>query len=359
MRLRSRLERLDARINGAPFGIFVVVLAAVAALKSGLYFGHNFPSEALVDESVRPQGATVLLDVSLATALALGLDSRPKYEIFALGLAMFAMLTAAVLLAKNLPGGTARVATAFVLLGPIGAMILRHFGRYDTYFLIGAVVLALGWKGRWWILLPAGALMAAGNPGQGLSASFALLALTLVPAFRHWRRAAAAGIAMSTVWLIIVTSIGERYGIDGQLRTLPNSALQSLMFFLETFPLISYSVYGSSWLVVGFLFFQAKRRHLVWLLVAFLIIPFGWMAITWDGTRVGVGVSAMVILAGLVVVVPRWLAWAQTRDIPGAVAGLVLVAFLFPTMEVSWGEVRVPWQWIVEEIAFWWVILQG
>ena len=356
--LGRRISAFGSSMSGLHFLLFSVVLISVAAVKAGMYFGHNFRSEALSDSSFRPEGLALLLDVSLAVGVALGIKTRVLFEIFSLGLTLLILGAMCYLLRSRLGDRPARVAALFLVVGPIGAMMFRHFGRYDMFFFIGVIFLVFSWRKPWPIAVIASLIMAVGNPGQAVATSISLLVLTASVRFRPWRRISVIGVVVSAVWLIAATAIGNAYGAESQLGALPLYATKSLGFFLTSLPLAAFSVYGISWILVAYLFLSSRRRDWLYLSVSFLLFPFGWMALTLDGTRVGVGVSALPVIAATASIAPQWVRWMKRVDWNLTFGVLILLVVLVPVFEVSWGEVRIPWEWSINELAFWWEVLR-
>ena len=356
--LARRLNAFGSFMSGTRFWLFSAMLMVAAVVKAGMYFGHNFLSEALSDAELRPEGLALLLDVSLFVSVALGIKTRVILEIFSLGVTISILGAACYLLRRRLGDSAARVAALLLVVGPIGAMMLRHFGRYDMYFFAGAIFLALSWRKPWPIAVVASLVMALGNPGQAVATSVSLLLLSLTLHFRPWSRVAVIGVAVGSLWLIAATAIGRVYEAESQLDALPLYAAKSVGFFLTSLPLVVFSVYGISWILIAYLFLISRRRDWLYLTVAFLLFPFGWMALTLDGTRVGVGVSALPIVAAIASVAPQWVGWMKRINWNLTFGALILLVLLVPALEVNWGQVRIPWEWSINEIGFWWEVLR-
>lgn len=355
----SRLLESDRFLYRVPDWVWFVVTVILVAIKSGLYFGHNFRSEALWDESFRPEGWSLLLDPSLLTALGLGITTRPLFELFSLGLSLAIFGVIAWLLRRNWGAKDARWIFTLIALGPIGALLFRHFGRYDAYLVLGAAIVVLSTRSRRWVVILGAAVMSLGNAGQATATSLALLILTFTDLFHGYRKTALTATIVSLTWLAAATAIGDKYGVASQLDYLPQLASQSMGYFFITFPLITYSVYGVGWLCVVGAFLLVRKRSWVFLAVGFLLLPMTFMAITTDGTRVGVGVALLPLLAAAVVCVPRLRSWLATRGMPGTLTMFVILAVIAPNPWLGYGELRAPYEWGIAEVQFWWTVFMG
>lgn len=355
----SRLLASDRFLYRVPSWAWFVVTVILVTVKSGLYLGHNFRSEALSDESFRPEGWSLLLDPSLLAAIGLRITTRPLYELFSLGLSVAIFVVIAWLLRRNWGYTDGRWIFTLIALGPIGALLFRHFGRYDAYLVLGAAIVVLAAKSRLWVVILGAALMSLGNAGQAIATSLALLILTFTSLFHGYRKVALTATIVSLIWLVAATSIGDRYGVASQLDYLPELAGQSMGYFFTTFPLIAYSVYGVGWLCVVGAFLLVRKRSWVFLTGGFLFLPMTFMAITTDGTRVGVGVALLPLLAAAVVFVPRLRSALSNRGMPGAFTLLVILAVIAPNPWLGYGELRAPYEWGIAEVEFWWTVLTG
>ena len=354
--LTARLDRLERAVERIPGYLWFVLALVLLLVKSGLYFGHNFPAAALSDGSKRPDGWSILLDPSLAAAVALRITTRPLYEVFALALSIAVLALIAYLVYRAVPGIDGRLVFLVIAVGPIGALLFRHFGRYDTYLVLGAAIVALAYRSRWWVIGSGAVIMAVGNAGQALATSIALAALTMVPDFRAWRKSAAIALSVSLVWFGIATAIADAYSVPSQLDWLPLLAGESVGYFFSTLPLLAYSALGFTWLLVAASLLMIERRWWPWLIISMVVIPMVFMAITVDGTRVGVGVSLLPAFAVLLVVLPRLLAYVRSLGFPGPVTVIAIVAFVMPNPWIGYGELRPAWEWAIHEVHFWWLV---
>lgn len=326
----------------------MLVLAVLAFAKAGprpLFgwgpFDHGLPP--LVPGDNRPWKRVF---ESSRTDLVPDAGNEIGLMVLSFAILLACLVVLAGLIIRRFTGSEVLLVWAIVTLGPIGLVMISGAGSLDGIFLVSAAVLTLGRAHRKWPVVLACAIMAYANPGQALLAGLSLLILSIVPAFHHLRRRSQAVLVsgLSLAIIEVLVSSGSSQG-----RSLSELASMSLNYSLFTFPLRLFTIYGLLWVLVIALIFALSWRTLIPASLSLVGIPVAATLITLDGTRVGVGVSALAIFAVLTAAVPRLVSLLDGCRIPTLVP---IALFVVAPMPLVWmNTVEVPWTFIVDLIS--------
>jgi hypothetical protein len=241
---------------------------------------------------------------------------------------------------QRFAGESSLVVFGLFVFGPLGTILFGGLGFYDVWVIAGAALLVLGDSSPLRIV---GALLLLG--GNFELGCVALLSYALFLAAQgDWR-------TMRLSIFESVLSIGAMFGLltwvyrdapdpDSRGEWLVDQASGSIVNSITVFPLLLFSFFGITWLVIG--------RHLIhvggvrfWILafVGLVGVPGLMAAITLDGTRVFVTVAAPATIAVLFS--------NQTvqfvHNLLNSKKKLLLAAALIPALQIHMGEVINPY----------------
>ena len=327
-----------------------ILLLLIALLKSGVAFEvaaqNPQPAFPMPEPGIAPTsfGLPALVEIFQLTgnATAIGLM---MFALTAIALSVFAFQ----MLRSSRDSGL--VLAGLVLLGPIGVVAFGNVGRHDWFLLVGSLLFALKGSAVRWALVSS-VLMVLGNPEQALLAVLALLVLSGIPKFRRYRRPSLCATAFVSVAAAGLTLWVELLWIDGRASWLGYHLVMGLQNFFVNLPLSIYAAYGAGWILVIALMLRTSGRFRAYAFVALVAIPLGATAITFDQTRVFVGVSVLVS-----VVVYREMAGASvvwlTKTFPERWRVLLLgILIILPAIEITYaGIVRPPYEWLFDFIG--------
>ena len=344
--LSSRAEKVED-FTKRHLGLALVFCAILAVLKAGPIpaFGWG-PSDSgslpLIPRDNRPWQTMLTRSFTDKTREAL---QEPGLVLVSFALCAICMISLASLVVRRFARSETLVAYGFIVLGPVGLVLITEAGSLDGIFLLGAAILTLGNTDRMWLILGAVLLMVYSNPGQSVLAAISLLALTAVPIFRHLRQRAlivlTGGLGLSLIEVMA-------FSASSQGHLLTDLAGQSLSFSFLTLPLRVLTLYGLLWALVIAFIFAMSRKTLLPALLGFVAIPICSMLFTLDGTRVGVGVSSLAFFALLTVTIPRLVSFLRECRIP-TIAALVAIAVV-PMPYVYMNSIEVPWVFLANLI---------
>ena len=348
-----RLAIFETRMARLPWAASALLLLCLALAKQGLTYVQMFEDRYFTETPAALELPHLLLSRSLLVTRIFHIETRLSYAFFSFVLCALTLLTIAWLLRRRLPKMPALTAFAAIALGQIGLMTFGQFGRADTWFILGAALLMLSGNNSWPVWVVGSLIMSLANPGQSLMAVLLFCPLLFTLRFRIFRPRIFTAAAIATLWMVIVltqqtgnqvTSFGAYWstGVNG---------------FLISGPLRIYSIYGILWLGVIGLLLSARGRLLAIYLASLVVAPIAIVIVTGDGTRVGVGVSLLSLLALIIVGAPVVNSWFQQRLGPYHFTGLLLLLVVAPTLNLYEFDAVMPWEWVKFSLGDWFITL--
>lgn len=287
-RLGSRLMQLDLRL-------FVVLIAAVTALKTTFFWrGSFFYQEA----EAFPEPVTHFSNNFLAVVIHR--SAGDHISAWFLGLSLTALAAAVICFIYFLSRETSspedrRIIIILAFSWPAVLVVLPWIGN-GTAFLPLFLLLGILAK-RLWLRLVGIVLAVATHPEHTLVGLLLLLILSLGSEFRHFRPAALQGFVvallgtgLSTLWLYSQAS-------PSRLGALSSGADFAFPFALRYGALGVYTWWGMWWIVVAIAFTLVGKRTRWVLALVGIIVPGIFTSITADYTRVFVGITIPISLA--------------------------------------------------------------
>jgi len=345
------LLKFNVWVTRIPLWLYSLFLVVACLAKTGFTF-MPLGGEELVDFPAPPNNWSAM-SYGMRTAVFLsGNDGDIAFG--AIGsvfvLLSLAFLTIAASSAMDPLSG--RLFLAFVIVGPIGMVLLNHIGRNDVFVILGATMIAI-YGQKIYMLVFGLVIMILGNPEQTLVAFFCLMILSNIPMLRQWRRVAAAGFMVALAIFIPLTLYVRSTGVKGRVEFLPELLSASFYPFAANLPLTLYASFGATWLIIGWILLHISFKGQILITIGLLAIPLLVTMITVDQTRVTVGVTTLSIMVIIREFMPRIVTQLKSLNFgPILGAGVVLVLFL-PVIEIwgTSGHTRTPYLWIFTSIV--------
>jgi hypothetical protein len=254
-----------------------------------------------------------------------------------------------------------RLVAILILFGAVPIVLLQEIGRYDSFFFLGAVMVAVG--RRWWVIVPGALLIGASSwtMSMGVAGSLVLVALVLRSRSLAVRGAlivlgciAGALILMGLrvsqggdPWLVRLGNVGT--GAGG--KNLTNMVYQAWNNLFEPFPNWIFAAFGVTWILVGLVLIQARRRRIV-LGVAIVILPLLAAALnSGDGTREIALAFTAALLATANELQRRAVASGSSDGVlptlsPVALGLVVVIALAAPVVDINPSVPLNTYQWL-------------
>lgn len=337
-----RLTVIDARVRQLPSAMLALFIIILASIKHGFTYVQMFEDRFFTETPDALRFPGLVLSRSLLLTRMFNLESRIAYQIFSVLGSLAVLAVIAWLLLRRLPKDAAVVAFAAICLGQIGLMCIGQFGREDTWLILGAALLMLSGARSWQVWIVGACLMGLSNPGQALVATLLMMVMTRNTRFKCFRVRSAIALGTTSVWMAAVYLVQE----GNQVDALDAYWLTGVNGFLVSGPLRLYSIYGILWLGVLALALASRGRELFVYLFALIAAPVTIVILTGDGTRVGVGVSSLMVLALVVKGVESLQGWFHQRIGSYALTAGVLLLFIAPSVNVYEFQVVLPWEWM-------------
>jgi hypothetical protein len=341
--LQDRLSRFDGWLLKQPWMLLVVAIVLISLLKHGPRFLSGFSSDALNLPGFTGQNGPVIFEHTLAFARLVGVTHVGTWTGLSFILLVGMQLTMGVVLFRRFQKRDALVIFGIIVIGQLGLMMTNQFGREDMFLIFGSFVVVFARRKSWLVWSLGSALMVLSNSGQALFAAVSLGLLSIYGPFSQFRVRTATLFGMAALWLVL-----EQIFAPGNTQVDLFSVLlrDSLNASLYTVTLRVASIFGAAWILVLLFLMSARGLLLVIAIFTFVIMPVTMTLVTLDGTRVGVGMTALILMALLRVGIPPALKGLQEANVP--VVTLTLVAFLvFPTINVFFYSIEVPWTWLI------------
>lgn len=343
-----RLNSIDRWMLRLPIVTLSIGVLFVALLKHGIIFwkGWNdgeFPPTDLIPGTTSP----IIFGHTLAIARVFRLQTVQQYQFVSVLILVLTIAVLLVLTFRRLPRNSGSLLIFIVLFGQVGVVLFGLFGRQDTLFILGAALIMLTGKSNRVLWTTGALLMAFANPAVSIFASLLLLFLAMTTRYRLWRERAIIATGIGLFWVAAESVLGAGQSQFGLFRQFLESSIFASGF---TFPLRVFSIYGIVWILVILVLLSYSRHRFWWLAFVLVVAPVLVTLLTLDGTRVGVGVTLLVLFALLVRDLPEACDAAQKRGIPlislGAIATLVV-----PAINDWGGGIVAPGGWFMELLA--------
>ncbi len=252
----------------------------------------------------------------------------------------FLLVGTAIALLRRMGDEYGVVAFGLFVLGPIGAVLFGGIGFYDVWVIAGAVLLVAG---KSWIIRIIGSVVLLG--GNFELGCIALLGYVIWIAAQGSRKRlqntiVETGFSIAAVYALLAWVYRSAPDPDSRGEWFVNQAKGSMVNAIVVFPLLAFSFFGVTWLLIGRHIIERKGmwpRALVF--ISLVMLP-GVMAMTTlDGTRVFVAIAA-----------PATVAVLFSADTYRAISGveitprnLAIAALVIPTLQVHMGEIINPY----------------
>lgn len=343
------LGAIEARIALLPYGLTAAALVLLAIVKQGIAYVQMFDDRFFTETPPALELPDLLFARSLLVTRAFNIQDPRTFQVLSI-VAVFVVLgVAAWLLSRRLPKGPALIAFAAICLGQIGLMLLGQFGREDTWLILGAVVLMVSGARSWPAWVAGSAIMSLANPGQAFIAVLLLLMLAITPRFRSFLLRAFVALSITATWMLAVYALQS----GNQVDSIGTYWLTGINGFLVSGPLRAYSIYGILWLGVIALLFASRRGSLAVYVIVLVVAPLLLVLLTGDGTRVGVGVTLLMVLALVITGAPSLEQWFDQHIGSFAVTALVLILLVSPTVNIYEFDAVMPWEWMKYRLGEW------
>lgn len=232
-------------------------------------------------------------------------------------------------------------------LGPTIGVLLGNIGRHDFLVIFGSIILGL--RGyQWRFAVPATFLMILGNPEQTLVAIGVLMVLTMIRAYKNYRRPVVAMFTLSLIVFVTLQLWARSLGIQGRLDWFDYHLRVSLLNFFGNFYYSIFAGYSVLWIFVLWVAFRLSGQERAFFALAIIAVPLLVTMTTADQTRVFVGVSSAALWATVRVFIGDFsLTLNKVTRQPTAWAFLVAAAL--PVFEITYqGFQRIPFVWIYD-----------
>ena len=346
--------RWSAKLLALPPGTLALAVVVIAIARSGIgFYASDLPA---IAESF-PVPVNGYRGVSVLSPMiggVLGLTAPAEWSL--LHLLFVAGLLGAMVVATlraPWPGGARSFVLVALLASGIPVVLLAKVGFYDVWMIAGAV--AIGAGRRWPTAVVGGLLVGATNVEQGLAALAALLVVMLI-----LDRSAVLRLAVALVGLVVsrgaIALWYSAYDVEliSRAELVVDRIPGSVQGFLDVWPVQIFSWYSAAWVVVLSLIFAAGTSLMrrLGLLAGLIGVPAVAAVITYDGTRVFVGVSAAAFAFAVVWMARRSEDLGQTPVTDG-LARLTLATMMVTPGLMTWvgGEVQAPWASLLSRLG--------
>lgn len=302
-RLMLAVERLGRRLLAMDMWKFVLVIAAIAALKSTFFWRGSF---FYAETEAFPKPVTHFSSNFLA--IALHRISEPFVSVGFLGASVIALASAIwlfiVYVSREISDNEDR--RIVIILGftwPAVMVVLPWIGN-GTAFLPLFVLIAMMSRSR--LLSGLGLLLAIATHPEHTFVGFALLAvLTSRPEFRRFRKRAFIATVVSLACVLLVTVWLSSEASPSRAGALSSGVEFAFPFALRHGILGVYTWWGLWWLVLAAVLVVTSIRTR-WLVFSVgVVVPGIFTAITADYTRVFVGITIPLSIAFVTVLISR------------------------------------------------------
>lgn len=347
----SGLERLNRWLISIPIWVYTVIMGVAIIVKSGLSFAPLDASE-FQNFPLPPNYWPALSYGMRSLVYGTGQTDSTTFGIIGLLLVLITIITITFLAKQALDPVAARLFILFAIVGPIGMVLFNRIGQNDVFVILGAVLITfLGM--RWFPFLIGLTLMLLGNPEQTVVALSVLLLLSGIPRLKVWRRRAIAGLLISLVVFLFLSSLARSVGAKSRLEYLPDYLSNSFYAFAANLPLSLYAAFGAFWLIAAWIFVHLNRNERIWLVVGLVLAPLAVTMITVDQTRVFVGVSVLAVFILLKTYLADIKQNLDARGISSVIAAALIIVLFLPVIDIwgSDGHARTPYLWIFSSVV--------
>ena len=278
-----------------PAWIFIAVLMLATAGRIGIGFYGNYHT---VQNAHAFPSAYDYTSAGITAGLVYRLLSLNGFTWFVLTAAVvFVAAMAPVLATWRRSSDPSRWRLALlVMLGwqalPATSQLLGDYQSLLLLFVSLGLVLH-----RWWVWSPMLALAALSGPEPAAVGFACLLIGTWAPVLRRWRTRAVTGLCLAVGWFALSAAWLAGSGVESRSASMLHDIVPTLTITVAQGVIGIYAMWGPWWILVGMLAVLSHGRGRLTLVLAAVILPVAATALTWDGTRVFVCVSAPIGLA--------------------------------------------------------------
>lgn len=253
-----------------------------------------------------------------------------------------------------------KVVALVLLFGAAPIVLLQEIGRYDSFFFLGAVLLAAG--RRWWTIALGALLVGTSTWTMGAGFVLTLVLVGLVVGSRSLIVRGILGIAGCVLAVVILMLARIALGGDPGLVRLGNldptsddSSFSHLVYqtwlnVVQPFPNWIYAAFGVTWILFVLVVLQARRRWAL-LAVSLVLLPVtAGVTNAGDGTR-EIALALAAVLVGAATVLESQRAEdadaAEPPPLGPVVVGLILVVCLVaPVIDINPNQPLNPYGWL-------------
>jgi len=281
-------------LSRIPLGLFVVLSAAIVALKSPII--PVWVVGEVAEAFPEPVGKQSNVFVGILLWRLVGGN-----EYFA-AVGLLAILAAVVVVwlcssSKRMSSVDGRSQLLLALTWPPVLSGVAWFGYGTEFFPLGIAIAVL--TQRKWIVAFGAVLASLSHPEIALASFTCLLVLSLAQPFGRFRLSALIGLLVSAPIWVASTAWMRANGAESRLDAFAINLREALEFAVSRDLLGLYAGWGIWWIVIIGSLGLMKRRDALITVVAAVGIPFLAMSLTLDGNRVFAGVGAATGLAVL------------------------------------------------------------
>lgn len=353
----SALQAAGRFLLRIPLWLFVVLLALLVTLHTGLRWPWNPDTEFLAVAAGWPSGSSWDTSIGWLTPAWLGFDGPLDWPVVWAGVILVSLIVT-ITRARALLGDIGgRLFLLVIAASAIPYRLSGWLGFYDGLLISGALLVVVLGPRTWWI---GAVLLASANPEMGLVGGAAALLVGLGLQARWVVIRGAGVIVASTLIIVIVTLVritSSPSGGPSRFELLFTNAQRALTVNLSWLPLTVATMFAGAWLLVVLITLSPRRTSLRLLTLAGLVVlPLCFTLVTLDGSRVAIGTSVLAFLLGTRVWIERTPS-TQYGSLPGPVnetliAGLAFLALLVPAISIlaysPQADFYPPWQFIAQ-----------
>lgn len=254
-----------------------------------------------------------------------------------------------------------RLVMLLVLFGAAPMVLLHEIGRYDSFFLLGAVLLAIG--SRWWTQVAGALLVGMASWSMGIALVLGLVLVGLVLRSRSVIVRGVLGVAGCALAMLFLMGLRLAQGGDpwlvrlgklapvdtGEPKRPADMLYQVWLNTVNTFPNWIYAAFGVTWILVVLVLIQARTHRLLLAIAAASLPVLAGMTNANDGTREIAMSLAAILLAVAATLQIRSREGGDAAPTPpsGLLMGAVVVVCLVaPVVNISPGAPINPYEWL-------------
>lgn len=271
-----------------------------------------------------------------------------------------AMLALALWIRRTYGDDTGRLITVLVVFGAAPMILLQEIGRYDSFFFLGAVLLAT--SRRWWNVLIGALVVGTSSWAMGLGFVGSLFLVGLVLGSRTLTVRGIVGLfgCVAGAGLLMLARISQggdpalvrlgKFGEEGAGKNFSGIIYQVWLNTVQPFPNWIWAAYGLTWVLFALVLIQARRRRIL-LGICMVALPLiAGSTNAGDGTREIALTFAATLFAVATTLQRRSREPSDTPPIgtpSPVVLGLIMVlAVVLPVIDINPNEPINPWGWL-------------